>query len=221
MMRIDWIFALEILPVLAKAALLTLGVTAAGFAISIVLGLFLALLRRSRRRAIAAPAAVFIEAVRGTPLLIQLYFIFYVLPEYGLILPGLATGIVALGIHYGTYTSEVFRAGIDAVPKGQWQAATALGLTPLKAFRHIVLPQAIPAIVPPLGNYLIAMFKDTPLLSAIAVVELMQRAKIIGSESFRYIEPITIVGLFFLAMSLGASMLVRALERWVRIPATG
>lgn len=220
-MRIDWIFALEILPVLAKAALLTLGVTAAGFAISIVLGLFLALLRRSRRRAIAAPAAVFIEAVRGTPLLIQLYFIFYVLPEYGLILPGLATGIVALGIHYGTYTSEVFRAGIDAVPKGQWQAATALGLTPLKAFRHIVLPQAIPAIVPPLGNYLIAMFKDTPLLSAIAVVELMQRAKIIGSESFRYIEPITIVGLFFLAMSLGASMLVRALERWVRIPATG
>lgn len=217
-MRVDWTFAVEILPVLAKAALLTLVVTAAGFAISIALGLLLALMRRSSRRAIAVPTAASIEAVRGTPLLIQLYFIFFVLPEYGIVLPALATGIVALGIHYATYISEVFRAGIDAVPKGQWQAAGALGLTPMQAFRHVIAPQAVAAILPALGNYLIAMFKDTPLLSAIAVVELMQRAKIIGSESFRYLEPITIVGLFFLAMSLGASMLVRALERRVRMP---
>jgi polar amino acid transport system permease protein len=217
-MEVDWRFAAEILPVLAQAALLTTGVTAAGFAISIVLGLLLALLRRSRRRALSLPAAAAIEAVRCTPLLIQLYFIFFVLPEYGVVFPALATGIAAIGIHYAAYTSEAYRAGIDGVPLAQWQAAAALGLTPLQSFRHVVLPQAIPAILPALGNYLIAMFKDTPLLSAIAVVELMQRAKIIGSESFRYLEPITIVGLFFLAMSLCAALLVRALERRLRLP---
>ena len=98
-MHVDWAFAAESLPVLAQAALLTLGVTAAGFAISIALGLALALLRRSRRRAIAVPAAASIEAIRGTPLLVQLYFIFFALPEYGIVLPGLVTGIAAIGIH--------------------------------------------------------------------------------------------------------------------------
>ncbi len=217
-MHVDWAFAAAILPTLGKAALLTLGVTAAGFAISIVLGLLLALLRRSRRRAVALPVALAIEAVRGTPLLIQLYFIFFVLPDYGVILPALLTGIIAIGLHYAAYTSEAYRSGIDNVPAGQWQAAGALGMTRLQVFRYVVLPQAVPDILPALGNYLIAMFKDTPLLSAIAVVEMMQRAKIIGSETFRYLEPITIVGLFFLAMSLGAAMLVRALERRLRIP---
>ncbi len=217
-MHIDWAFALHILPTLGKAALLTLGITAAGFAISLVLGLVLAMLRRSRRRVIALPVGFAIEAVRGTPLLIQLYFIFFVLPDYGIILPALLTGIIAIGLHYAAYTSEAYRSGIDNVPPGQWQAAGALGLTRLQVFRYVVLPQAIPDVLPALGNYLIAMFKDTPLLSAIAVVEMMQRAKIIGSETFRYLEPITIVGLFFLAMSLVAAMLVRALERRLRLP---
>jgi polar amino acid transport system permease protein len=217
-MEIDWSFAISVLPTLAHAALLTLGITVAGFAISLVLGLLLALLRRSRFRVVSVPTAFLIEAVRSTPLLIQLYVVFFVLPEYGILLPALATGIVAIGIHYATYTSEVYRAGIDGVAAGQWQAAAALGLTPLQVFRNVVMPQAIPAVLPGLGNYLIAMFKDTPILSAIAVVELMQRAKIIGSETFRYLEPITIVGLFFLAMSLGAAALIRALERRFRTP---
>jgi polar amino acid transport system permease protein len=217
-MHVDWAFAASILPVLGNAALLTLGITMAGFAISLVVGLLLAMLRRSRRRAIALPAAFLIEAVRSTPLLIQLYFIFFVLPGYGIILPPIATGIIAIGIHYATYTSEAYRAGIDGVSRGQWQAAGALGMTPLQVFRHVIMPQAIPMILPAMGNYLIAMFKDTPILSTIAVVELMQRAKIIGSESFRYLEPITIVGLFFLVMSLGAALLLRILERRLRAP---
>jgi polar amino acid transport system permease protein len=217
-MEVDWTFAASILPTLGKAALLTLGITAAGFVISLVLGLALAMLRRSRRRLLALPTALTVETVRGTPLLIQLYFIFFVLPEYGVVLPAMLTGIVAIGLHYAAYTSEAYRAGIDNVPPGQWQAAGALGMTRLQVFRYVVMPQAVPAILPALGNYLIAMFKDTPLLSAIAVVELMQRAKIIGSETFRYLEPITIVGLFFLAMSLIAAMLIRALERRLRIP---
>jgi polar amino acid transport system permease protein len=218
MMEVDWTFAASILPTLGKAALLTLGITAAGFVISLVLGLALAMLRRSRRRLLALPTALTVETVRGTPLLIQLYFIFFVLPEYGVVLPAMLTGIVAIGLHYAAYTSEAYRAGIDNVPPGQWQAAGALGMTRLQVFRYVVMPQAVPAILPALGNYLIAMFKDTPLLSAIAVVELMQRAKIIGSETFRYLEPISIVGLFFLAMSLIAAMLIGALERRLRIP---
>jgi polar amino acid transport system permease protein len=215
-MQVDWLFALDILPTLGQAALLTIGITAAGYVISLALGLLLTLLRRSRYRLVRLPVAAAIEAVRGTPLLIQLYLIFFVLPEYGILLPAMATGIAAIGIHYAAYTSEVYRAGIDGVAAGQWQAGAALGLRPLQVFRDVILPQAVPAILPGLGNYLIAMFKDTPILSAIAVVELMQRAKIIGSETFRYLEPITIVGLFFLAMSLGAAMFVRLLERHLR-----
>lgn len=217
-MEVDWSLAFAVLPTLGRAALLTLGIAITGFTISLILGLFLALLRRSLFRIVRGPTILLIEAVRSTPLLIQLYVIYFVLPDYGILLPALATGIIAIGIHYATYTSEVYRAGIDGVTAGQWQAAAALGLTPLQVFRNVVMPQAIPAVLPGLGNYLIAMFKDTPILSAIAVVELMQRAKIIGSETFRYLEPITIVGLFFLAMSLAAAALIRALERRFKIP---
>lgn len=216
-MEIDWSLAIAVLPTLGRAALLTLCIAITGFTISLILGLFLALLRRSRFRIVRGPTILLIEAVRSTPLLIQLYVIYFVLPDYGILLPALATGIIAIGIHYATYTSEVYRAGIDGVAAGQWQAAAALGLTPLQVFRNVVMPQAIPAVLPGLGNYLIAMFKDTPILSAIAVVELMQRAKIIGSETFRYLEPITIVGLIFLAMSLAAAALIRVLGRRIRI----
>ena len=110
----------------------------------------------------------------------------------------------------------MYRAGLDNIPRGQWEAATALNLTPYRTFKDVVIPQAIPPVAPALGNYLIAMFKETPLLSAIAVVELMQTAKILGSFSFRYLEPMTLVGVFFLAMSLIASLLNQQVERWLR-----
>ena len=118
-----------------------------------------------------------------------------------------------LGLHYSTYCAEVYRAGLDNIPRGQWEAAAALNLSTYHTYRDVIIPQAIPPVIPALGNYFVALFKDTPLLSAIAVVELMQRAKILGSENFRYIEPITIVGLFFLAFSLIASALNRYVER--------
>jgi polar amino acid transport system permease protein len=120
--------------------------------------------------------------------------------------------VLAIGIHYAAYCSEVYRAGFENVPRGQWEASIALNLSPWRTFRDIILPQALPPVVPALGNYLIALFKETPLLSAIAVLELMQRAKIIGSETFRYTEPVTLVGLFFLAMSLFSAVIIRELE---------
>jgi polar amino acid transport system permease protein len=214
----DWQFAWQILPELLRASIHTIGITLVAFAIALVLGLLLAILRRSRRQWIAWPIASVIEFIRSTPLLIQLYFLYYVMPEYGLVLSTLAAGTIGLALHYSCYVAEVYRAGLNGVPRGQWEAAKALSLGPWHAYRNIVLPQAIRPIIPALGNYLIAMFKDTPALSAITVVELMLQAKNIGSQTFRYIEPITMAGLFFLIISVSAAMLVRKLESRLRMP---
>lgn len=212
----DWAFAWEILPTLGSALIITIQATVLGMALAVVLGLALALLRRAPTRWISAPVGLFIEFVRSTPLLVQIYFLFYVLPQSGVQLSPLTTGILALGVHYAAYCAEVYRAGIEAVPRGQLEAATALNLSPWRTAVGVVLPQAIPPVVPALGNYLVAMFKDTPLLSAITVVELLQQSKIIGSATFRYTEPLTLVGLLFLVLSLAAAWGVRRLEGWLK-----
>ncbi|OGB20479.1 MAG: ectoine/hydroxyectoine ABC transporter permease subunit EhuD [Burkholderiales bacterium RIFCSPLOWO2_02_FULL_57_36] len=214
----DWQFAWQILPELLRASLYTIGITLVAFAIALVFGLLLAILRRSRLQWVSWPVASVIEFIRSTPLLIQLYFLYYVMPEYGLILSALTAGTCGLALHYSCYVAEVYRAGLDGVPRGQWEAAKALSLGPWHAYRNIVLPQAVRPIVPALGNYLIAMFKDTPVLSAITVVELMLQAKNIGSQTFRYIEPITMAGLFFLIISVSVALLVRKLETHLRMP---
>lgn len=208
----DWQFAREILPRLLDASLTTIGIALAGFAIAVVLGLFLAIGRRSRHRWLSWPVTGLIEFIRSTPLLIQVYFLFYVFPNYGLNLSAMQAGIIGIALHYACYTAEVYRAGLDAVPRSQWGAVTALNMKPWTAYRDVILPQALRPVLPALGNYLISILKDTPVLSAITVVEIMQRAKNIGSESFRYLEPITMVGVFFLILSLGLAWCVRRLE---------
>ena len=208
----DWQFAREILPRLLDASLTTIGIALAGFAIAVVLGLFLAIGRRSRLRWLSWPITGLIEFIRSTPLLIQVYFLFYVFPNYGLNLSAMQAGIIGIALHYACYTAEVYRAGLDAVPRSQWEAVTALNMKPWTAYRDVILPQALRPVLPALGNYLISILKDTPVLSAITVVEIMQRAKNIGSESFRYLEPITLVGVFFLILSLGLAWCVRRLE---------
>jgi len=208
----DWGYVAEILPILAGAAVVTIEATLIGFALAAVIGLVLAILRVAVPAA-RWPVAAFVEFIRSTPLLIQIFFLFFVFPEFGIVLDAFTAGVLALGVHYGAYCSEVYRAGLEAVPRGQWEAAIALNLDQTTTFRDIILPQALPPIVPALGNYLVALFKETPLLSAIAVLELMQTAKILGSETFRYNEPITLVGLFFLAMSLISAAGIRLVER--------
>jgi len=212
----DWAYTWQILPELLAAAVITIEATLLGFAVAAVLGLVLAILRMSQNPWISNPITGFIEFIRGTPVLIQIFFMFYVLPQFGITMPALLTGVIALGLHYATYCSEVYRAGLENIPRGQWEASIALNLTTYRTFKDVIIPQAIPPVVPALGNYFIAMFKETPLLSAIAVVELMQTAKILGSFSFRYLEPITLVGAFFLIMSLVASMLNQQFERWLK-----
>ena len=208
----DWAFTFEILPILAKAAVISIEATLLGFVLAATLGLVLALLRIAFPWT-AWPVSVLVELIRSTPLLIQIFFLYFVFPSFGVTLDAFTAGVLALGIHYAAYCSEVYRSGFDNIPRGQWEASIALNLSPWTTFRDIIIPQAIPPIVPALGNYLVALFKETPLLSAIAVLELMQTAKIIGSETFRYTEPITLVGLFFLAMSLVSATFIRSAER--------
>jgi polar amino acid transport system permease protein len=216
----DWGYALSIIPILAQASIVTIEVTVIGFIVAAVLGLVLAILRMSPLRIISVPTGLFVEFIRSTPLLIQIFFLYFVFPEFGVTLDAFVAGVIALGLHYATYCSEVYRAGLENVPRGQWEASIALNLSGYRTFRDVIIPQAIPPVVPALGNYFVALFKETPLLSAIAVVELMQRAKILGSQTFRYTEPITLVGVFFLVMSLLAASLIRYIERRIALRGT-
>jgi len=209
----DGAYAWEIMPILAEASIITVQVTLLGLLLALVLGLLFAVGRMVGPLWSRLAVGAVVEFIRSTPLLIQIFFLYYVMPEFGLTLDALPTGVLALGLHYGAYCSEVYRAGLENVPKGQWEASMALNLSPWTTFKNIIIPQAIPPVVPALGNYLVALFKETPLLSVIAVLELMQTAKILGSESFQYTEPITLVGLFFLGFSLVSATLIRRLER--------
>lgn len=210
----DWNYAFSILPALIEGLGLTIVATVLGSIIAMLLGLVLAVLQRGPR-IVAIIVRGFVEFVRSTPLLVQIFFLFFGLPVFGITLSGLAVGVIALGVHYACYTSEVYRAGIDAVPRGQWEAATALSLPRSRVWTGVVLPQAIPRVVPALGNYVISMFKEVPLLVAIGVLDVVGRAEEVGNTFFRYVEPYTLAGLFFLLLSYPASLLMRRLERRV------
>jgi polar amino acid transport system permease protein len=211
-MTFDPFYAWSILPVLLQGVVITFEATIGGMALALVGGLVLALARMSRIWLLSFPAALYVEFVRGTPLLIQLFFIFYVLPRYGISFTPLLTGVVALGLHYSTYISEVYRTGIEGVARGQWEAATALNFGAIEKWRRIVLPQAIRPVIPVLGNYMIGMFKDTPLLATITVSELLGSAMNTAAFTYRYLEPFTLVGLIFFGLSYPSSLLVRKLE---------
>ncbi|MFC0215404.1 ectoine/hydroxyectoine ABC transporter permease subunit EhuD [Paenibacillus chartarius] len=211
-MKWNWSYAWEVLLELLKVVPVTIGAALTGFLIALVIGLLFMIGKRSRNQWLSRPLSFFMELIRSTPLLIQLLFLFYALPRFGVSLSPFTAGVIGLGLHYATYLAEVYRSGIEAVPKGQWEAAKALNFTPGQTWFRLILPQAVPPVLPVIGNYLIVMFKETPVLSAITLVEMLQTAKSLGSESFRYIEAFTLVGLLFLVMSYVSSLLLRRLE---------
>ncbi|UDF33149.1 UNVERIFIED_ORG: ectoine/hydroxyectoine ABC transporter permease subunit EhuD (plasmid) [Roseateles sp. XES5] len=209
----DWTFAIHtVMPRLLAGMVTTIEVTVLSFAVAVLLGMPLMLLRVGKNRVIAAIVGELIEFLRSTPLLVQIFFLFYLLPQAGLSLPPISTGVLAIGLYYAALCSEVFRAGFEAVPKGQWEACTALNLGRYRTLRDVIVPQMLPPIVPSLGNYLIVIFKETPLLSFVAVAEMMQAAKLIGAEFYRFSEAITLTGLLFLILSLISAALVRWVE---------
>lgn len=209
----DWGAVSDFMPHFWDGVLTTLQVLALGSLISFSLGLVWALLFRAPSRFVRWPVGIFTEFIRNTPLLVQLFFFFFVLPEWNIQFSALTTGTIAIGLHYSTYTAQVYRAGIEAVPVGQWEAATALSLPYRHTWTAVILPQAIRRVVPALGNYVIAMLKDTPLLASIGVLELLQRSRLQAAETFQYTEALTVVGIAFIVIAYPSSLLLRALER--------
>lgn len=209
----DGAYALEILPRLLQALPQALYATVLGFALASLLGLLLALAGRTRIRLLRWLRFGFVEFVRSTPLLVQLFFIYYAVP---FVESAFITGVIGLGLHYSTFLSEVFRSGIDGVDRGQWEAARALNLSRRTTWCSIILPQAVRPIIPVMGNYLLVIFKETPLLAAITVVEMLTVAKHITATDWRAFEPYTLVGMIFLAIGLLAAWGINGLERILR-----
>lgn len=204
-----WDLFAEALPLLLKGFAYTLLVTVLSSALALVLGLVLAMVRRTGFRPVTIPVRFVVEFIRSTPLIPQLFAAYAFLPST----PALVIGVVVLGVHYSTYDSEVYRAGIDGVPVGQWEAATALSLPRSRTWRAVVLPQMIRNILPALGNNIIAMFKDTPYLFVISVGEMMTQAKEFNAANTHYIEALTLAGTIFLLASYPTSVLMRKLEK--------
>lgn len=206
----SWENAVEVFPDVLTAFLqVTLVVTVVGTIIASVLGLIIAVLLR----VLPAPLAFLVRwaanFVRMTPIVVQLLLLYYGFTW----MDPMTIGFIVYGVHYATYMSEVYRAGIDSVPQGQWEATTALSMSPLRTWRRVVIPQALRSTIPALGNYAISMFKDTPFLVAISVMDMVTRSLEIGGNTFRYMEPLTIAGLIFLAASYPTALLISRLEK--------
>ncbi|GHB70886.1 MULTISPECIES: ectoine/hydroxyectoine ABC transporter permease subunit EhuD [Streptomyces] len=212
-MKWDWSAVGDFMPHFWDGLLVTLQALVLGSLISFALGLVWALLMRTPSRWVRWPVGVVTEFIRNTPLLVQLFFLFYVLPEWNITFSAMTTGVVAIGLHYSTYTMQVYRAGIEGVPAGQWEAATALNLPMTRTWTAVILPQAIRRVVPALGNYVISMLKDTPLLMAITVLDMLGEARLFSQQNFQFTEPLTVIGVAFILISYPASLLMRALER--------
>ena len=201
---------LEALPILVMAFLkVTLVVTVASSLLAAVLGLVWAIALRELPGALARPLAFVLDFIRMTPLPVHLLVIYYAFTQ----LSPMTVGILVFGVHYSTYMAESYRAGIESIRKGQWEAAKALSLPPSRTWRAVILPQAIRNTLPSLGNWAIAMFKDTPFLIFISVPEMVTRAREFGGENFSYIEAMTLAGLLFLLASYPTAVLMQKLEK--------
>lgn len=197
---------------LVEAAGITILLSLASFPLAVLIGLFVALGRLYGPRWVARPLGAYVEILRGTPLMLQLYFLFFFLPELGVRLPAYATAIIGLSINYSAYESEIYRAGLQAVPHGQMEAALALGMTRGQALRHVVVPQATRIVIPPVVNDFIALFKDTSVCSVVTVVELTKRYSILNMSTQATVELTLMTGVLYLAMSLPLGLLSKKLE---------
>ncbi|MFF2407272.1 ectoine/hydroxyectoine ABC transporter permease subunit EhuD [Streptomyces sp. NPDC058092] len=205
----DWNAAGDVLPLVLKGFEVTLLATVLGTLVAAVLGLAIAVAGRAPSRFVTVPVRAVMEFIRSTPLLVQLVGAAALFTS----VEPLVIGIVVLGVHYATYTSEVYRAGIGGVPKGQWEACRALSLTPRRTWQAVILPQAVRNVLPALGNYAISMFKETPFLAVITVQEMVFEARQYGAAHFVYTEAFTLAGLVFLVASYPTSLLMRKLEK--------
>lgn len=205
--------AVENIGPLLGGLLITVELTFVVITLSLVCALGVALAGMSRIAPLRWVVKAYIEVIRGTPLLLQLIYVYYVLPEIGIRLDAFSAGVLALTLNYSAYISEVYRSGIQAIAKGQHDAAAALGMTHALAMRRIILPQAIRIVVPALGNYFIGLFKDTALCSAVSIQELVFTAQVQAALNFQYFTLYTVVAAMYFLVSFPAARLVNYLER--------
>jgi polar amino acid transport system substrate-binding protein len=201
------------LPLLLRSAGMTILLSLASFPLAIVIGLAVAVGRLHGPAWLRPLLAGYVEVLRGTPLMLQLYALFFLLPKVGLALPALVAAILGLAMNYSAYESEIYRAGLKAVPQGQFEAALALGMTKWQSLRHVLVPQAVRIVMPPVTSDFIALFKDTSVCSAITVIELTKRYSVLALSTGRIAELAVVTALLYLAMSWPLAILSRFFER--------
>ncbi len=211
--KIDPVFISTWAPFILGGAGLTIVICIGSILLATFLAVLGALGRLSSNAIIFGVASLYVSLVRGTPLIVQIIFIYFALPQLGVVIPALQAGIIALGFNYGAYMTEIFRAGIQAVPRGQREAAEALAMPEGLVMRRIVLPQAIRIVIPAIGNEFIAMIKDSALVSIIGVTELLWRAQSVGNQKFRTLEAILIAALVYWVLTIVFSYFQERLER--------
>jgi polar amino acid transport system permease protein len=211
--KVDPSFIAENGPYILGGVGLTILVCLASIALATVLALLGALGRLSRNPIPNAAASLYVSLVRGTPLIVQIFFVFFALPQFGIVLPPIPAGILALGFNYGAYMTEIFRAGIEAVPRGQRESAMALAMPEQLVLRRIVFPQAFRIVIPAIGNEFIAMIKDSALVSFIGIREVLWRADTLGTRYFRLIETLLMAAVVYWVLTIIFSFFQERLER--------
>jgi len=212
----SWSLIAAWLPQLVVAAGGTLKLAVFSYVLGVVAGLLIAVAEMSEHRLLSSTCRVYIEFVRATPILTQLFLIYFVLPSVGIALPEFTAAVIALGLHYAAYMAETYRSGIAGVPRGQREAAQAIGMTRTETLRYIVLPQSVRIIVPPMVNSAISLLKDTSVASLIAAPELMLRANDLTSEYYMPMPLYILAGIFYFVMAYPLSLWARRLERLAR-----
>lgn len=204
-------------PYLVNGAVISLQVTVFSIIFGIVLGLFVALGRLSSVRIVRFVCAAFVEFIRGTPLLVQIYIVYFALPQLGIQLDPIPAGVLAIGINSGAYNSEIFRGGIQSIDKGQTEAAKSQGMSYWQTMRYIILPQALRRIIPPLGNEFVTLIKDSSLVSIMSVHELTFRAKLVAARTYNYFTMYIGTAIIYFVMTFITSKLLGLVERRLRI----
>jgi polar amino acid transport system permease protein len=200
------------LPTLLEGAWVTIIVSIVSYLLALIVGLGFGIARITRVWPVRMLATGYVQFIRGTPLLLQLFFIYYVLPYGGIVLPPFASGVLGLTINYSAYMAEVFRAGIEAIPRGQWEAARSVGMSRRLLMQRIILPQAIRIVIPPIGNFFVSIFKDSALVSVITMRDLMFSGELLASATFKYFEIFTLVAIIYFIISYPTAKLVEYVE---------
>jgi polar amino acid transport system substrate-binding protein len=208
-----WSIVEQYFPTLVKAAGMTVVLALVSFPLAILLGLLVALGRLYGPTWLRLPLSLYVEVLRGTPLMLQLYFIFFLLPEVGINVPAFATAVIGLAVNYSAYESEIYRAGLQSIPQGQMEAALSLGMSRPLALRRVIVPQAVRVVIPPVVNDFIALFKDTSVCSVVTIIELTKRFTVLSMNTQAIIEMMAMTCVLYLLMSYPLSLLSRAVER--------